>query len=146
MKTINICWARGLVMGTALQLACLAAAAEVVVVVSAKSGVATLTPEQVSGIFLGKAKSYPDGSPAVALDQAESAPVRAEFYTKVVGKDEAQMKAYWSRLVFTGKGSPPKEAASSAEVKKSLAADPKLIGYMEKSAVDASVKVVYTAP
>jgi hypothetical protein len=27
-----------------------------------------------------------------------------------------------------------------------VAADPKAIGYIEKSAVDASVKVIYTAP
>jgi ABC-type phosphate transport system substrate-binding protein len=39
----------------------------------------------------------------------------------------------------------PKEAGDSAAVKKAVAADPKAIGYIEKSAVDASVKVVYTA-
>lgn len=146
MKNKNISWVRGLLVGAALHLAGVAAVAEVAVVVSAKSSVATLTAEQVSGIFLGKSRSFPDGSPAVAIDQAESSPIRIEFYTKVLGKDEAQMKSYWSRLVFTGKGTPPKENANSAAVKSSLAADPKLIGYIEKSAVDASVKVVFTAP
>ena len=40
----------------------------------------------------------------------------------------------------------PKEVANSAAVKSAVAANPKAIGYMEKSAVDATVKVVYTAP
>jgi ABC-type phosphate transport system substrate-binding protein len=39
----------------------------------------------------------------------------------------------------------PKEAGDSAAVKKAVASDPKAIGYIEKSAVDASVKVIYSA-
>lgn len=148
MKNNNPFRIRGivLVLGVALHLMSVAAAAEIAVVVSAKSAVATLNAEQVSNIFLGKARSFPGGGAAVAIDQAEAMSIRGEFYSKVAGKDEAQMKAYWSRLVFTGKGSPPKEFASSTEVKRALGSDPTLIGYIEKSAVDASVKVVFTAP
>lgn len=56
----------------------------------------------------------------------------------------AQVKALWSRLVFSGKGQPPKELADSASVKKAVAADPKVVGYIEKSAVDGSVKVLFS--
>jgi ABC-type phosphate transport system substrate-binding protein len=48
--------------------------------------------------------------------------------------------------VFTGKATMPKEAGSSADVKKAIAGNPKAIGYIEKSAVDSTVKVVFTAP
>ncbi len=51
-------------------------------------------------------------------------PVRSQFYTQVAGKDEAQVKAIWSKLVFTGKATPPKELAASADVVKAVAADP----------------------
>ena len=146
MKKQTIFYTRRFFVGAVLHLACMAAVAEVVVVVSAKSTVTTLTAEQVTGIFMGKSKSFPDGSPAVAIDQTESSPIRIAFTSKVLGKDEAQLKSYWSRLVFTGKGSPPKEHAGSAAIKSSLAADPKLIGYIEKSAVDASVRVIFSAP
>jgi hypothetical protein len=44
--------------------------------------------------------------------------------------------------VFTGQGQPPKEVADPASVKKAVAADPKTVGYIDKSDVDASVKVV----
>ena len=70
---------------------------------------------------------------------------KAEFYKKVTDKDASQAKALWSKLVFTGKASMPKEVPNSAAVKNAVAANPKAIGYMEKSAVDGSVKVVYTA-
>lgn len=116
------------------------ALAEVVVVVNPKAAEASMTKEQVAQFFLGKSTAM------TPIDQPEDAPVRAEFYKKVTDKDASQAKALWSKLVFTGKASMPKEVANSAAVKALVAANPKAIGYMEKSAVDGSVKVVYTAP
>ena len=68
--------------------------------------------------------------------------MRDAFYTKVTSKSAAQVKAAWSRLVFSGKATPPKEVGSSAEVKKLVASNQNAVGYIEKSAVDASVKVL----
>ena len=115
------------------------ALAEVVVVVNPKAAEASMTKEQVAQFFLGKSTAM------TPINQPEDAPVRAEFYKKVTDKDASQAKALWSKLVFTGKASMPKEVANSAAVKSAVAANPKAIGYMEKSAVDGSVKVVYTA-
>lgn len=125
-----------------LALASLGAQAQVAVIVNSKSPTASMTADQVASIFLGKSNTLPSGATAVAVDQAESAAVREHFYTKVTGKQAAQVKAAWSRIVFSGKGTPPKEMASSAEVKKFVAANADAIGYIEKSAVDGSVKVV----
>ncbi|PTT87535.1 hypothetical protein DBR42_11450 [Pelomonas sp. HMWF004] len=133
-------------MGVAALLLSLSSAsqAQVAVIVNPKNASATMTAEQVSGIFLGKTTTLPGGSTAAPVDQAESAAIRDQFYTKVTGKQAAQVKAAWSRLVFSGKGTPPKELASSADVKKFVAANPDAIGYIEKSAVDGSVKAVLT--
>lgn len=116
------------------------AMAEVVVVVNPKSAASAMTNDQVAQFFLGKSTAM------TPIDQSESAPVRAEFYKKVTDKEPSQAKALWSKLVFTGKATLPREVASSADVKKAVAADPKAIGYIEKSAVDSTVKVVLTAP
>jgi len=112
--------------------------AEVVVVVNPKAAESALTKDQVAQFFLGKSTSM------TPIDQPDSAPVRAEFYKKVADKDAAQAKALWSKLVFTGKATMPKEVADHAAVKAAVAANPKAIGYIDKSAVDASVKVVLT--
>ena len=116
------------------------AMAEVVVVVNPKSAAGAMTNEQVAQFFLGKSTAM------TPIDQPENAPVRAEFYKKVADKEPSQAKALWSKLVFTGKATLPREVASSADVKKAVAADPKAIGYIEKSAVDGTVKVVLTTP
>ncbi|MEO8523969.1 MAG: phosphate ABC transporter substrate-binding protein [Caldimonas sp.] len=116
-------------------------AGDVVAVVSAKSPVTVLTKAQIADIFLGKANRYPDGGPAVPIDLAEGSPARDEFYVKYAGKSPAQVKAHWSKIIFTGRGQPPQEAANTADLKKRVADSPGAIGYLESNLVDGSVKV-----
>ena len=119
---------------------------EVAVIVHPSSTVASMTEEDVSRIFLGKSNSFPGGAQAVPVNQNEGAPARDKFNEAVCKKNASQYKAYWSQLVFTGKGTPPKDAGNDAAVKTLIAANPNMIGYVDSSAVDASVKVVYKVP
>lgn len=120
------------------------AVAEVVVVVSAKSAHASLNKGQVADIFLGKTGTFPDGAQAIPVDHADGSPQREEFHGKVTGKSGAQLKSYWSKLVFSGAASPPKEVPGGNEAKSLIAANPNAIGYLDKGAVDGTVKVVLT--
>ena len=134
-------------MHTAAALPCLALAlaagapaarADVVMIVSAHSALAP-SVEQVCQVFLGKIKT------PTPITLSEQNPVRDEFYSKACRKDPAQVRAIWGKLIFTGTGTPPKEVASSGDMKKSVAADPNSVGYIDKKDVDASVKVIATA-
>jgi ABC-type phosphate transport system substrate-binding protein len=118
------------------------AGAQVAVIVNPKGATAQMTEDQVSAIFLGKTQALPGGGVAQPVDLPESAPLRDQFYSKVAGRTAMQVKATWSKLVFSDKGIPPKELGTAADVKRFVAANPNAIGYIEKSAVDASVKVV----
>ena len=118
------------------------ARADVVAVVSNKSPVTSLSKGQVIDIFLGKASRFPDGSEAVPVDQQEGSPVRDEFYTAFAHFSAAQLKAYWAKIIFTGRGQPPRTAAGPREIRKLLAADPHVVAYVERSAVDNSMKIV----
>ena len=118
------------------------AAADVVAVVSAKSTVTTLTKSQLVDIFMGKTARFPDGSQAVPIDQSEGTMVRNEFYRTVAGKTAAQIKAHWSKIIFTGRGQPPQAAAGSSEIKKRVVANPHTIGYIEPDLLDESVRAV----
>jgi ABC-type phosphate transport system substrate-binding protein len=128
--------------GFALSLGVSAAGGDVLTVVSAKSVITTLSKDQVAEIFLGKTSRFPDGTQAVPIDQTEASSVREEFYNKVTGKSQAQLKAHWSKIIFTGRGQPPKIASSSAEVKKRLAEDAFAIGYIDEKDVDARVRAL----
>ena len=117
-------------------------AQDVVAVVSAKSPVTALNADQVADIFLGKTSRFPDGSPAVPIDLSEEAPGRERFYAQFTGKSPAQVKAHWSKIIFTGRGQPPRQANSSVEAKKLIADNPNAIGYIDPSQVDNSVRVL----
>jgi hypothetical protein len=119
----------------ALMLAGPVTAAEIVVVMGASAAV-TPTRDQLADIYLGRSNALKP------LDLPESNELRDAFYKKATDRDAAQVKAVWSRLIFTGQGQPPKELPDAAAIKKAVAADPRMVGYIDRSDVDASVKIV----
>jgi ABC-type phosphate transport system substrate-binding protein len=131
------------VIALALSLSSAVVKADVVAVVSAKSPITTLSMSQVADIFFGKASRFPNGVQAFPVDQVEGAAARDEFYNKVVGKTAAQIKAYWSKIIFTGRGQPPPTVANNVEMKKRISDNPAAIGYIDRSMVDDSVRVVF---
>jgi ABC-type phosphate transport system substrate-binding protein len=129
-----------LASATLLLAAASPALAELVIVVNPQNPATRMFPSQAAQFFLGGSVLF------TPVEQAESSPIRAEFYKKVLEKEPAQVQAIWSKLTFTGKAKLPKEYKSSAEVKKAIAESPNAIGYIEKAAVDDTVKVIATIP
>ncbi len=127
-----------LVIGLVLSALTLPALAELVIVVNPQNQASRIFPKQAAQFFLGGSIQF------TPLEQAESSPIRAEFYKKVLEKEPGQVQAIWSKIVFTGKGKLPKEYKSSADVKKAISENVNAIGYIDKSEVDDSVKVVAT--
>lgn len=126
-----------------LSLSGAVAEADVVAVVSAKSPITALSMDQVADLFLGRAIRFPNGLQAFPVDQAEGSADRDEFYSKVVGKTPAQIKAYWSKIIFTGRGQPPPAISNKFDMKKRISDNPAAIGYIERNMVDESVRVVF---
>ena len=117
-------------------------AGELVVIVSARSAVTALRTEQVAELFLAETARFPDGSEATAVDLMLGDPQRDDFYLKVARRTPALMKAYWTKRIFTGRGQPPRELPHSLAVRKLVAENPGMIGYIDRSALDASVRPV----
>lgn len=122
----------------ALVFAALAAAniqAEDIVVIVNPAAKA-ISKDQIADLYLGRTGGL------TPIDQTAGSAIYVKFYKQATGRDVAQVKAIWSRILFTGRGLPPKQLPDSAAVKQAIAANPNAVGYIEKSAVDASVKVV----
>ncbi|PCI44972.1 MAG: phosphate ABC transporter substrate-binding protein [Moraxellaceae bacterium] len=118
--------------------------ADIAVVVHPDNAVTTITDSDLSRIFLGKTDSFPDKSKATPIDQKEGSPLRDAFYIMVTKKDAAQLNSYWSRLIFTGKGTPPKMVRNDRKVKSLISKNTDHIGYIDTANVDDSVKVIFT--
>ena len=119
-----------------LAAGCVSISAQAQVAVVMAPSASAMTREQVANLYLGRSAEL------TLLDLPEGSATRDLFYKKATDREPAQVKSTWSRIVFAGKGTPPKEVADAAAVKKAVAADPKAVGYIEKAAVDGSVKVV----
>ena len=120
-----------------------AASADVAVIVNPKSPLSSVSQTEVVNLFLSKSKTI-QGERLEPVDQAKGQATRAQFYEKVLGKDESQMRAYWSRLIFSGKGLPPVEIGNDKMMLDKVASDVNAIGYVDSSKVNASVKVLAT--
>lgn len=133
-----------LVIGLLFGLGSKMATAEVVVVVSARSEVSQLERIHVENIFFGRNYTFPGGSDAIPFDLEEGALERDEFYMKLTGRTAAQVKSFWAKLIFTGRGRPPVVASDQDELINRLIANPNAIGYIDSSRVDERLKIVYT--
>ncbi len=123
---------------------CSLAFPDIVVIVNPASGVNSLSLGEAKKIFLIKKKNFPNGEKAKPVEQAEGSATRDIFNNKVLKKNNLQYKAYWSKIIFSGKGIPPKSMADDATVKTFVAATIGAIGYVDSGLVDSSVKVVLT--
>jgi len=132
---------RAALLGAALLCGATSFAADFAIIVN-KSNSHAIDKPQVTRMYLGEVKAWPDGAPVVLLDLPEADPLRAQFATEVAGKSMQSLKALWAQHAFSGRALPPKVMDSDAEVKKAVASNKAAIGYVKAGSVDDSVKVV----
>lgn len=116
-------------------------AAELSVIVHPANN-ASLDEAEIARIFTGRSGTFADGRTAVPVNLSEKVVTRASFDEKVLGRSSSQVKAYWSKLLFTGKGTPPKEVDTDQEVIELVKSNPNIIGYIATENVTDDVKPV----
>jgi hypothetical protein len=131
------------ILVSSLLLCSTAVFADVAVIVNPANG-AALSDNDISRLFLGKLKKFPSGDKATPVNLKFGSATRNEFEKKVLKKSSSQIKAYWSKLVFSGKGKPPKELASDSDIIALVAGDAGAVAYVDAASVNDSVKVIKT--
>lgn len=101
-----------------------------------------LSKKLAKQIFLKKIDVLPNGVTATPIDLTDNNDVKWDFYQKIAGKKPAQIHSYWSRAVFSGRGNPPEQVNSVAELKRRLSNDTGAIGYIDEKDVSADMKVL----
>lgn len=115
---------------------------EFVVIVSADNPVRSLPAHTLADIYLGRRTRFPDGRPAQPVDYRDGGPASEAFYREILERTAPQLRAHWSRLLFTGRGRPPHQVDSVGELLARIASDPNAIGYVSAGMVDDTVRVV----
>ncbi|WP_434928324.1 phosphate ABC transporter substrate-binding protein [Shewanella sp. HL-SH8] len=124
-----------------LSLISLQASAAIAVIVH-PSNADSIDQKYIENIYLGKVKSFPSGEQVVPINMDASQAAKETFDSAVLSKSASQLKAYWSKKMFTGKGTPPKEVSSTEDMIKLISSNPSMIGYIDSGSVNDTVKVV----
>jgi len=117
--------------------------AELLVVVGETSPIQTLNEQEVANIFLAKTNHLADGSRVTPLELSDQN-YKSSFYRKISGKNPSQITSYWTTLIFTGKGKPPKEYRESRGLLSELTSNPGAIAYIPAEQLSDRMKVVHT--
>jgi ABC-type phosphate transport system substrate-binding protein len=112
------------------------------IVVNPANPATALQRAELARLFMRKASAWPDGTPAAAVDQPRTAPVRSAFSRDVHNKDVDSVVAYWSTMVYAGREMPPPVRKSDQEVLDFVRQTPGAVGYVSADAEVAGVKVI----
>ena len=91
--------------------------------------------------FLRKETEW-NGETLRPVDLAHRFPARDQFTREILRKTPAQLRAYWNQQIFSGKGVPPVEAATAADMIAYVLANPGAIGYLPDDVASGGTKVI----
>jgi hypothetical protein len=119
-----------------------ARAGDIVVIVNPASGVHQMTRAQVADVFMARDRRLPNGVMALPLDMGMHSIERREFYEKLLRKSVPEINAYWARLLFSGRATPPQQIPDPVAALNAVAENKGAIAYLDKKDVDSRVRVV----
>jgi ABC-type phosphate transport system substrate-binding protein len=123
------------------------AADEVDVIVNKSNTITDLTLGDAQKLFKGEKTTWPNGKRVTILMLASGQPERAVVLHDIYKMSDSEYSKFFLEATFSGTvTAPPKEASSAAQIKQMIADNPGGIGYVKKSDVDDSVKVVLKVP
>ncbi len=102
----------------------------------------TIDAKFVKNLYLGKENQFANGDDAEALMLDDNNELTELFLKEIVNQKPVQFKRLWSKALFTGKGTPPQELASSAEVLRLVMSNPAMVGYIDSEAYTNDVRAV----
>lgn len=80
--------------------------------------------------FLKKATRWPNDEAIRPVDLEPRSPVRRRFSEQVLKRSVAAVKSYWQQMVFSGRGVPPPELDTDAQVVSFVIRNPGAVGYV----------------
>ena len=119
----------------------LAAEALLVPVLVAHPSVPKMDAATVSRLYTGRAIEV-GGMPVSVANGAPGSALRQRFLAVYLQQDEDKYRAYWTVRRHVGKGVPPREFSSAAEMLDWVQATPGAIGYVDASELRPGSHVV----
>lgn len=123
------------------------ARADIAVIVHPQNTLASLDPQGLKKIFLGRMPLFPDSHREIhPIDLPDEDPVFVAFYRQVVELEGTDLKRYRAYYLFSGRGRLPAQAATADDVINKVATEIGAIGYIDARAVTPAIRVILILP
>ena len=101
----------------------------------------SLTSSQLLDFYSAEKRVWKNGSAVIVFDLKPKVEFKANFY-KFLGKSSSRMKSIWMVNMLSGEGDPPESLKTEEEMLKKVAETEGALGFVRKSIVNGSVKVL----
>ncbi len=115
-------------------------ASEMILIANPSVPSVELTKQQVKNIFLSKKKLL-KGMP-IQLAALKDDILTKQFLRAYIGKTPSQFTSYYKKMVFTGRGRPPKSMHNEQEMVAFVARTTGAMGYVSRELVTDQVRIV----
>ena len=96
----------------------------------------------ISNAFLKKRTRWSDDTAIRPVDLEPDSAVRKKFSKDLLGRSVSAVRRYWSQQVFSGRGVPPPELDSEADVVAYVTRNRGAIGYVSEGTDLQGAKIV----
>jgi len=130
-----------LLLAALLSFAGLVRADDAVFIVNPAGADAAISADDAKAVLLGNKTKW-DGGGLIKLAVLTQGEAHEKIMHDFAQRSADQFDKYWKKLVFSGKGMMPVQAASDAEIVAYVAKTPGAIGYVSAASVTGAVKVL----
>ncbi len=135
----------------ALALLCpagsMARAEALYVVVNPEIPLENLNRGDIINIYMGRDRRLTSEYIALPLDIDSDFQEKAEFYKKLIKRDLPEVNSYWTRVMFSGDASPPRQIDNFENIRELIKNNKGAIAYLPKSELqkfnEGEYKVVF---
>jgi len=112
-----------------------------IVIVSKDSNINDISKKELSKIFLSKTKKLPNGEKSSIIEIYDKN-IQSIFYQKICNKNSTQLRRYWTKMIFTGKGQPPKKMKSYKEIIEYVSKNQNAISYIPAEYITSKIQTI----
>jgi hypothetical protein len=112
------------------------------IIVHPDNPAAVVDAARLRDAYLKKSAAWSDGRAIRAIDLSPRHAVREQFGRRVLKKTPSQLRYYWNRQVFSGKGVPPTQVDSPAAAIDYVLRHPGAVAYVPADADAGEAKVI----
>jgi len=115
---------------------------QIAIVANTSFNTEKISQNKIQKLWLGKTKKLPNIGRVYIIDQKPNNSITKLFYKRIIKKKPNQIKAYWAKFQYIGKGFPPRTVESDSDVIQWLLDNKNGIGYIDRNSVTDDLKVL----